>query len=309
MARISKSGITNGGTIDSTHLTRIIEALDGTGSAAIYATGSFTGSFIGDGSQLTGIAGGGGTPGGSDTEIQYNNSNTFDGVPALTYAGSVLRATGSFSGSFRGQATATGSFSGSFRGQATATGSFSGSFIGTATATGSFTGSFRGQATATGSFTGSFVGDGSGLTGIAGGGGALTWSTISGSSPTATLAANNGYVMRDTTGFTSLTLPSSGVVIGDIIKIIATTEGGGGSLSNWEINEGRVNDVIFYSFFDHTAGEFTGVLNTNPLLTFDNSTPGSYTMYKNQSLTLTCIQNLGTAYAWSLELANGKLFA
>ena len=110
MARISKSGITNGGTIDSTHLTRIIEALDGTGSADIYATGSFTGSFIGDGSQLTGIAGGGGTPGGSDTQIQYNNSNAFGGVPTLTYDGSVLRATGSFSGSFKGNLIGTSSW-------------------------------------------------------------------------------------------------------------------------------------------------------------------------------------------------------
>jgi hypothetical protein len=123
MARISKSGITNGGTIDSTHLTRIIEALDGTGSADIYATGSFTGSFIGDGSQLTGIAGGGGTPGGSDTEIQYNNSNTFDGVPSLTYDGSILRATGSFSGSFVGTAT-TASYVNALSQNVTITGSF-----------------------------------------------------------------------------------------------------------------------------------------------------------------------------------------
>jgi hypothetical protein len=55
MARISKSGITNGGTIDASHITRIIEALDGTGSADIVATGSFTGSFVGNGSGITGI--------------------------------------------------------------------------------------------------------------------------------------------------------------------------------------------------------------------------------------------------------------
>lgn len=55
MATISKSGIENGGTIDASHVTRIIEALDGTGSADIYATGSFTGSFNGDGSAITGI--------------------------------------------------------------------------------------------------------------------------------------------------------------------------------------------------------------------------------------------------------------
>jgi len=55
MARISKSGIANGGTIDASHITRIIESLDGTGSADIVATGSFTGSFVGNGSGITGI--------------------------------------------------------------------------------------------------------------------------------------------------------------------------------------------------------------------------------------------------------------
>ena len=55
MATISKSGITDGGVIDSTHITRIIDALDGTSADIIYATGSFTGSFIGNGSALSGI--------------------------------------------------------------------------------------------------------------------------------------------------------------------------------------------------------------------------------------------------------------
>lgn len=47
MATISKSGISNGSTIESEHITRIIDALDGTSSAAIIASGSFTGTFIG----------------------------------------------------------------------------------------------------------------------------------------------------------------------------------------------------------------------------------------------------------------------
>ena len=141
-------------------------------------------------------------------------------------------------------------------------------------------------------------------------GGGLTWSTITGPSPVVTLAANNGYVIRDTTGaFTSLTLPSSGVVVGDIIKISATTEGGGGTLSTWQILEGRVLDVIFYSFYDPAALlEYTGVLNTSPLLIFDDTASiGSNVLFKNQSLTLTCVQDLGTAYAWNIELANGKM--
>lgn len=61
-----------------------------------------------------GGGGGGGTPGGSNTQIQYNNSNTFGGVPVLTYDGTTLNATGSFSGSF------TGAFNGTITSAATA---------------------------------------------------------------------------------------------------------------------------------------------------------------------------------------------
>ena len=53
----------------------------------------------------TGGGGGGGstTPGGSTTQIQYNDGGSFNGVPTLTYDGTLLRATGSFSGSFYGE--------------------------------------------------------------------------------------------------------------------------------------------------------------------------------------------------------------
>jgi hypothetical protein len=58
------------------------------------------------------IGGGGSTtnPGGSNTQIQYNNSNAFGGVPTLTYDGTTLRATGSFTGSFVGSLTGTASW-------------------------------------------------------------------------------------------------------------------------------------------------------------------------------------------------------
>jgi len=46
------------------------------------ATGSFTGSFIGDGSQLTGITF---LPGGSDSQIQYNNGGTTSGATNFVY--------------------------------------------------------------------------------------------------------------------------------------------------------------------------------------------------------------------------------
>lgn len=51
------------------------------------------------------IGGGGGStnPGGSNGQIQYNNSNTFGGVNKLTFDGTNLSGTGSFTGSFTGQ--------------------------------------------------------------------------------------------------------------------------------------------------------------------------------------------------------------
>jgi hypothetical protein len=59
MATISKSGIADGSTARAEHITRIIDALDGTAATEIIATGSFTGSFTGDGSGLTGVGAGG----------------------------------------------------------------------------------------------------------------------------------------------------------------------------------------------------------------------------------------------------------
>ena len=47
MAIINKTGITNGGTIQSEHVTRAIDALSGVGTSTIVATGSFSGSLRG----------------------------------------------------------------------------------------------------------------------------------------------------------------------------------------------------------------------------------------------------------------------
>jgi len=47
MATISKTGIQDGLTSKAEHLTRIIDALDGTANTEVVATGSFTGSFDG----------------------------------------------------------------------------------------------------------------------------------------------------------------------------------------------------------------------------------------------------------------------
>jgi len=47
--------------------------------------------------------GGSGTPGGNNTEIQYNNAGAFSGVDKLKFDGTNLVGTGSFTGSFTGQ--------------------------------------------------------------------------------------------------------------------------------------------------------------------------------------------------------------
>ena len=45
------------------------------------------------------------TPNGLNTQIQFNNSGAFGGVPVLIYNGITLQATGSFSGSLIGIAS------------------------------------------------------------------------------------------------------------------------------------------------------------------------------------------------------------
>jgi len=53
MAIINKTGITNGGTIQAEHVTRVIDALSGVSTDTLLITGSMTGSLIGT---LTGTA-------------------------------------------------------------------------------------------------------------------------------------------------------------------------------------------------------------------------------------------------------------
>jgi hypothetical protein len=48
------------------------------------------------------VSSSGAVAGGSNGQIQYNNSSAFGGVPTLVYSGGTLRATGSFTGSFYG---------------------------------------------------------------------------------------------------------------------------------------------------------------------------------------------------------------
>lgn len=73
---------------------------------------------------LNGGGGGTGTPGGSNTQIQYNaGGGNFGGVPTLTYDGTTLRGTGSFTGSF------TGLFNGSISNAVTASYALTASYV------------------------------------------------------------------------------------------------------------------------------------------------------------------------------------
>jgi len=78
-------------------------AAESGGSNQVLTYNSTTGLVTYTASNAIGGGGSGSTtPGGSNTQIQYNNSNTFDGVPVLTYDGTTLQATGSFTGSLTG---------------------------------------------------------------------------------------------------------------------------------------------------------------------------------------------------------------
>jgi hypothetical protein len=95
----SSYALNAGNTISSSFSTNA-----GSSSYALNAGNAITASFALNG------GGGGGTPGGSNTQIQYNNASTFGGVPVLTYDGTTLRVTGSFTGSLTGALTGTASF-------------------------------------------------------------------------------------------------------------------------------------------------------------------------------------------------------
>ena len=70
-------------------------------SAGTYVFGA-GGLFRGSGGSGGGSGGTSTSPGGSNTQIQYNNNGAFGGVSNLTWDGTTLSATGSFSGSLVG---------------------------------------------------------------------------------------------------------------------------------------------------------------------------------------------------------------
>lgn len=106
MAVINKTGITNGGTIEAEHITRAIDALSGVSTDTIVATGSFSGSLVGNASSATSasyaVTASYATNAGSGVTINNNTNNylvtatgtanTLNGEANLTFDGSTLTA-------------------------------------------------------------------------------------------------------------------------------------------------------------------------------------------------------------------------
>lgn len=119
MATIDKSGIQTNNPIQASHITNIIDALDGTTATDIVVKAlSATGSVLGTSSfaitasyALNGGGGGSGTPGGSTNDFQYKiDGSTFGGAASLTYVSATqIKASGSFTGSFSGSFFGTSS--------------------------------------------------------------------------------------------------------------------------------------------------------------------------------------------------------
>ena len=103
MAKIPKSGIANAQIIQASHIVNIIEALDGTGSYDIDATGSFSGSFqgtfSGDGSSITGVTGEWDGTHVGNANITGSLEVTVD-VSASAFNGSGVNITGVISSSY-----------------------------------------------------------------------------------------------------------------------------------------------------------------------------------------------------------------
>jgi septum formation inhibitor MinC len=103
---VSAASLTVTGTVSSGNasVTANVTAGNISATGTIAATGNVTANyFLGNGSQLTGVST---SAGGSDTQIQYNNSGAFAGSANLTWNGTTLAVTGgaNVSGTLNGAA-------------------------------------------------------------------------------------------------------------------------------------------------------------------------------------------------------------
>lgn len=103
MATISRAGITGGGTIQSSHITNIIDALDGTSATTtIVATGSFSGSLVGTASFATTASYALNAGGGTGTGFPFTGSAQITGSMGITGS---LNVTAGVTASLQGTAS------------------------------------------------------------------------------------------------------------------------------------------------------------------------------------------------------------
>ncbi len=175
----------------------------------------------------TAIGGGGGgstTPGGSPGQIQYNNAGAFGGVDKLTFDGTNLTGTGSFTGSFTGQfngtitTAATASFANSFTIGTGGTLTLNGTLTDSATVNSTIVGSNNLFQQATGSFRSAF-----GKYTLYNGANARAGELVTVWNGTTTTSYDNSTT---DIGSTSDIVFSSAIVTGDIqINAVAATSG------------------------------------------------------------------------------------
>jgi len=130
----------------------------------------------------------------------------------------------------------------------------------------------------------------------------MTWTTLAGVSPTATLAKNRGYIIRDITGSsTGVTLPAYGTCApGDKIEISAAGELIS-SLANWTLTAGNASDKVYGSFVSPNAIDTIEIVKNGPGVLFNFN--GATFMAQNPrkiSITLLCIKDTGSAYHWQI---------
>ncbi len=195
------------GTLSSLTVTANVAGGNLTTTGQVSAVGNISGNFfIGNGSLLTGIAGGGGTPGGANTQIQFNDGGVFGGTAGLTFnkTTNAVATTGTFS--------ATGNISGGNLSGTSITGTLLTASQTNITSVGTLSSLAVTGNTSSGNFIGTLNGSGANVT-------AINANNIS----TGTLAQARLANASVTLGSTALTLGSTVTTVAGLSSVTSTT--------------------------------------------------------------------------------------